>query len=381
MKIVQVISHYVPAWSCGGPLQVAHQLGRSFRLMGHDVTVCTTDIQDSQDRLDVPLDRPVNVDGLSVFYNPVPCLRRWGFSPRLGRRAEQECQSADLIITHFHYQYASVVGGRLARRYGKPYVMMAHGSLRRSGLKGRTSWLKNWYLRIIEGANLREANVVVYHSQEEMEDSLQFDNASWVPNGIDPEEFSAELLQSRSTASENPFTVAYLGRISNGKGLDFLIEAFHGLLGHRKAELLLIGSDERGYEAGLREQIERLGIQEHVKFTGRLAGAEKFAALGSADVYALPSRSEGMSIAMLEAMYLGLPVLVSDRVGLWREVESERCGIICRYDRQSVVDSLLSMAQIPPAELAAMGRRGLSLVGRKYTWSRIAEDLLERLGQ
>ena len=85
MRILQVISHYLPAHRFGGPLRVAHFLGQALVRQGHRVTVCCTDLADEQSDLDVRTDVPATIDGVRVFYSPIRVSRYWGYSPQLGR--------------------------------------------------------------------------------------------------------------------------------------------------------------------------------------------------------------------------------------------------------------------------------------------------------
>ena len=120
MNILQVISHYVPSYRFGGPLQVAHSLAKELVNCGHDVIVCTTNMEDRDKNLLVPLDQPLDVDGVTVFYEPVPMFRRWGFSPSLGSRVKQLMVNADFVLIHNYFQYSGWIAASHARRLGKP---------------------------------------------------------------------------------------------------------------------------------------------------------------------------------------------------------------------------------------------------------------------
>ena len=166
----------------------------------------------------------------------------------------------------------------------------------------------------------------------------------------------------------------FLGRIDAGKGLDLLLPAFKKLLQvSGDSHLVLAGADERGYEAQVRHLAEELGLASRLTLTGLITGQDKLAALQDADVFVLPSRSEGLSIAMLEAMYMGLPLVVTDRVGLWREVEKNRCGLVVPYDESSLAVALQRMAAAP--DRREMGQQGRQLVASGYTWDKIARHL------
>ena len=95
MKFLQVIPHYVPAFSFGGPLRVAHSIGKSLVQLDHHVTVCTTNMKDEKENLDVPLDKPINIDGINVYYEEVNKFKYWGYSPGLKNRINHEAKNQD----------------------------------------------------------------------------------------------------------------------------------------------------------------------------------------------------------------------------------------------------------------------------------------------
>lgn len=382
LKILQVISHYVPAYRFGGPLQVAHGLAKALVRAGHEVTVCCTNLQDPHCALDVPVDVPVMVDGVKVYYAPVSTAGRyWGYSPVLRRRVQEEAKLADCVMTHFHFQYASVIGGRSARVAGKPLVVFTHGSLNRHGLKARSRFLKSAYLALLEAPNFRAARHVAYQSEFELEMSVRHANPIIVPIGLDALR-TEDLPPAGAFRQLHPeigrrFMFAFMGRLAPGKGLELLIPAFHRLVAQRDAHLTLIGGDERGHEGRLRALVRQHGLDERVTFTGLLQGTDKLAALQDADAFVLPSRSEGTSLATLEAMSIGLPVIVTDRVGLSHEVSRQDCGLVIPYAEAALATALAALAG--RSDLREMGARGRRFARENFSWDNIARDLLVRL--
>lgn len=372
-----VSPHYVPAYHYGGALHVAHSLGKSLVSQGHEVRVCTTNLRNPTEDLAVPLDTPVMVDGVQVCYEPTVFSRYWGFSPQLARRLWRESKWADVVLIHFHYQFASLAASWISRVRGKPYIIFSHGSLNTHGLRAHSRVRKLCYLKLMEQKNFAQALFAAYHSAEEMDTSYRFGRCRVVPNGIDPQVFQALPKRNYFRQQHNleqATIYLFLGRIDAGKGLDLLLPAFKKLLQvSGDSHLVLAGANERGYEAQVRHLAEELGLASRLTLTGLITGQDKLAALQDADVFVLPSRSEGLSIAMLEAMYMGLPVVVTDRVGLWRQVEKNGCGLVVPYDADSLAGALKRMAAAP--DRRAMGQRGRQLVTSGYTWDKIAGDL------
>jgi glycosyltransferase involved in cell wall biosynthesis len=383
MKIVQVISHYMPAISFGGPLQVAHGLSRALIEAGHEVVVCTTSMRDATSDLDVALGEYVDVDGVRVIYEPVKRLRYWGGSRAFLRRAYTEVSKADVVFTHFHYQCASVVGGWCARIQHKPHIVFTHGSLNRYGIQAKNYIAKWLYLQLLERSNFKRALFTAYHSEKEEQESYTFSSKRQIiPIGIDGDliKYAPDkgAFVSQYLILKNRFVFVYLGRLAPGKGLELLLDALHTLRieGHDVA-LVLIGADERGYQNVLLKKIEALHLKDAVMFTGLLSGEAKFRALADADVFVLPSRSEGTSIVTLEAMALGLPVVVSDRVGLARDVLQQRCGLVTSYEQQALTHALLEI--MTRDDRVAMGQRGRAYVCKTYDWSVITQNLLGKI--
>ena len=381
MRILMVSPHYVPAYHYGGVLHVAHSLGQSLVSQGHEVRVCTTNLRSPTEDLAAPLDTPVRVDGVQVYYEPTMGSRYWGFSPLLARRVWRESMWAEVVLIHFHYQFASLAAGWISRARGKPYVIFSHGSLNTHGLRARSRVRKLGYLKLLEQKNFAQALFTAYHSAEEMETSYRFGRCRVVPNGIDPQVFQPLPRKNyfrRQHNLEPAMMYLFLGRIDAGKGLDLLLPAFNQLLQvSGNSHLVLAGANERGYEAQVRQMVQELGLAGRITLTGLITGQDKLAALQDADVFVLPSRSEGLSIAMLEAMYMGLPVVVTDRVGLWRQVEKNRCGLVVPYETDRLAEALKRMAAAP--DRRAMGQRGRQLVASGYTWDKIAADLVTEI--
>ena len=87
-----------------------------------------------------------------------------------------------------------------------------------------------------------------------------------------------------------------------------------------------------------------------------LLGPEKLAVLRDASLFVLPSYSENFGLAVIEAMAAGLPVIISDQVNIWREVETGRAGRVIPCDPAALADQILDLLAHPDAA-AAMGQK------------------------
>lgn len=383
MKFLNVVPHYVPANRYGGPQRVAHGLGRALVRSGHHVVVCTTIQANEHEDLDVPKDEPVDVDGVIVHYEPVVAFRYWGFSPRLWRRAQSALGPADIVLVHSHYQFASWAGALLARRYHKPYVIFAHSSLHKRAITEKSRLKKELYLRFLEGRNMKGALFIAFNAPEEKACSRYGERGRVIPSGIDPQDFQPRPEQGafrmKYPALRDKTIFLFLGRLDlKQKGLDMLLQAF-GKLARQQPELHLVlaGPDVSGNRKQLENIAATAGIGENVTFTSLISGDQKLAALQDADAFVLPSRYEGQSIALLEALYMGLPVLVTDTVGLSQQIANMAAGIVVSPGVESIKDGLQTLAGADAR--AQLQGRGTYLIEQGYTWDIIAADFVSQL--
>lgn len=380
MRILQVISHYVPAYRFGGPLQVAHNLGRALVDQGHTVTVVTTNLADEENLLDIPVDHPIIQDGVIVFYESVKFLRYWGFSPGLWRRVSQEIMQADFVLIHAHYQFANWAGAYLARKHKKPYIIFAHGSLHLQGISSKHYWAKRIYLKLMEDENFQKARFIAFNAPEEHLNSLYQAQGRVIYSGISPSDFeplpSSEYFLNTYPELQNKRYLLFLGRLDiEQKGLDLLLPAFAQLVAqYPDTHLVLAGPDEDDNRQKLQKMLAQLNIEQFVTFTGLVSGNDKLALLQHAYLFTMPSRFEGLSIALLEALYLGIPVLTTNRVGLSTEIENMNAGVVVDFTLSDIYQGLVKTDKIE-----SIRGNGTKLVREKYAWDGIARQLIEAI--
>ncbi|MBI5618504.1 MAG: glycosyltransferase family 4 protein [Gammaproteobacteria bacterium] len=174
--------------------------------------------------------------------------------------------------------------------------------------------------------------------------------------------------------------LAWTGRLSRQKGLDVLLHALAAArAGGREFVLELIGTGPE--EENLRKLTAELGLGACVRFAGRVPVSEVRAHLAAADAFVFPSRYEGMSNSVLEAMEAGLPVVLTHCGGIDTYVDA-RTGWTCDpEDVPALVGAVNAMLDTPAAELLAMGQRARDLVEAEFEIESIARrnvDVLAR---
>lgn len=283
---------------------------------------------------------------------------------------------ADILHLHGVWETILRVGANEARRAGKPYVVTPHGMLDPWSLAQR-KWKKRIALALGYRAMLNGAGFVHCLNADEIRllAALHLTSpARTIPNGVFPEAFAQ--LPAKGTfrrlhpeLNHAPY-VLFLSRLHYKKGLDHLARAFE-LLATKVPNLRLVvagpdGGAQREFEAG----IARAGLAPRTHLAGPLYGVPKLAAFVDAAVFCLPSRQEGFSLTILEAMACGTPVVITENCH-FPEVAEVGAGHVVPLDAAAVAAALLRVLS-DASEAKRMGQAGQNLVRMRYLWPRIA---------
>jgi glycosyltransferase involved in cell wall biosynthesis len=191
----------------------------------------------------------------------------------------------------------------------------------------------------------------------------QLPNIRIIPNGID-------LPIDVSIATEKSNKVLFLSRLHHKKGLDILLPAFKEVLAHIPSAELIIAGPDFGMLSFLENFIADNNLQQAIKYVGTVAGKEKIELLQNAKVFALPSYSEGFSIAVLEALVYQIPVVVSTETGLSNEIKETDSGRVIDLNPNSVANGILGI--LTNTNLATtMGKNGRKLVEERFETSKV----------
>jgi glycosyltransferase involved in cell wall biosynthesis len=374
LRILHVVPTYYPAVRYGGTIRSVHGLASALARRGHEVHVYTTSVDGAND-LDVPLGRPVDLDGVAVHYFRVPALRRLFWAPALQHRVRERVAEFDIVHLHSVFLCPTWAGARAAARVGVPYVMSPHGMLVGDVIRRKSRLVKTAWINLVERISLAHAAALHVTADLEGEEIRALhlpvpDLVRQVPNGID---WPAQHLP----LSETPFARLpaqyglFLSRISWKKGLEQLITAWQRV---RDLPLVIAGNDDEAYTPKLRRLAQSLGLAQQVIFVGPVSDEHKWALYERADLFLLPSYSENFGMVVAEAMYMGCPVVLTPEVGLARTVATAGAGIVTSNNPATLataINDLLADAD----QRREMGRRGAEAARRLFTWSRVIEQM------
>ena len=378
MKVLHVIPSVGPLR--GGPSFVIQAMTKGLAGRGCEVHVATTD-DNGPGHLPVPLGCPVQRDGVT-YWHFARQQEFYTFSWPLARWLSKHVKEFDLVHIHALFSFPATAAAYAASSHRVPYVIRPLGTLSRWGIENRRPWLKRASMRWIDGPAIRRAAAVHYTSEQEREEALAVappHHAVVIPNPVDfqfdREAATPEWLTLHYPQLAGKRTILFLSRIDPKKGIDLLLAAF--ALVHAAASdtaLVVVGEGETAYVQSLKDRARALGIEADVVWTGFLEGAAKCSALAHASVYTLPSYSENFGVAVVEAMAAGLAVVVSDQVGIHREITAAEAGLVVSGKPELLADAILKLLRDTTLS-TRLAERGRSLA-RTFTVETVTDRLL-----
>ena len=367
----------------GGPIAGVVAACRA-RAESVEAEVLSFDAADAPWLKDFPL--PVHAVGLSGA--PLAALGRYSFSPRGLDWLKSYAADYDGVLVHGIWTFPAVAVHSVLKRMNLPYYVYAHGMLdpwfrSSSQLK---HWKKQVYWTLALGPALRDAAGVLFTAEEErLRARGAFLGHGYkervISYGVDdvppptPAQTAAFAAHTPDLAGR-PFLL-FLGRVHVKKGVDLLVDAFHQM--PDKALHLVIAGPEGNDALGdrLRRRISELGLGDRVHWTGMLTGDAKWGAFRSAAAFVLPSHQENFGIAVAEAMACATPVLISDKVNIWREVVQDGGGLAESDTLEGATRLLTRFTDLDAAERAQMGRAARESFLKRFDIQTNATEILD----
>ena len=360
--------------TAGGIFEIVRSLALTLSV-SPDTNLTVFGLEDEFTATDADAWRPICVN----TYKPLT-PRAFGYSPRL-RKDFLSC-SADIAHLHALWMYSSILIREWGRTRRRPYVITLNGMLDPWALKN--SFLKKKVATVLyEARNLANAGCVQVNSDTELLAARSFglkNPICIIPNGValpDLEKTHASAPQHQVEALKNcgHSILLYLGRLHPKKGLPQLISALHRMRGDcGKWVLVIAGWDQMDHAKDLRELAASLDLDDRVIFLGPQYGVAKDLCFRCADAFVLPSHSEGLPMAVLEAWSYAKPVLITPACNLPAGYAAG-AAIRIEPEDESIEKGLRQLFELPDVEREEMGRRGRALVAENFSWDSAASRL------
>lgn len=350
MKIAILVSFFPPKWLAGTEI-ATYYMAEHLAQRGHEVHVITS--------LDEGLPEENYEKGFYIHRLPRTKIRFAGafiFWADIVRVIEKI--SPDIV----HAQSLGIgVPALLSKKILKfPYAVWGQGS---------DVYLPDWFTKLTSKTIIKNANSVIALT-EDMKRAMQAiynRDITIVPNGIDLKEYISELPVQNVEGAEK--RILFVGRLHPVKGVQYLLQAMQMV--HEEvpgAKLILVGDGEE--REHLETLTDNLGIRECVEFAGRVPHERVQDYMNQAEVFVLPSLSEGFPVTILEAMACGLPIVATRVGGLPDIVEGGVNGYLVNVKNPNkIADKILFLLENDEVreEISANNREKAEL----YTWDKV----------
>lgn len=388
MKILVVAGYYKPAYIYGGPTRSVPSLCEGMVKAGAQVTVYTSNANGPKKTLDVLPNQPINVDGVEVIYHSLSGIAAniapyFFYSSSLRNACTLNTSQFDAVYIPGNWTYPVLISAKSALASDVPYLISPRGSLMDWSMsQGATK--KRLYLALFERKCINGAAAI--HTTCSLEgQQLQKWNFEpptvSIPNGINSKVFASlppkGKLRDSFSIPQDATVSLFVGRLHKMKRLDLIIDAFSRVIKHQEnTHLIVVGSDQDGRGEIAMAQVHRLGLTKNIHFTGLLAGTDLLQAYADSDLLVLLSHRENFGMVAVEAMAAGLPVLLSNQVGLAEEVQLAQAGLATESGLDDICTAWLTLLSNSSLR-QTMGERGRQLVLERFDSEVVARKMLE----
>ena len=313
----------------------------------------------------------------------------YAYTPRLLSWLRQNASRFDAVIANGVGQFTGLAVRQALAGSKVPYSVFTHGMLNLwfkqtnplKHLKKRLYWSWGEY-RV-----LRDARAVIFTCEDQRllarqsfwlyrvnEAVTSYGTASPLADGV---ELAQSFLASHPHL-QGKRIVLFLCRIQEKKGCDLSVSAFAQVAAQdANLHLVMAGSDQTGWVAELKAQAEKLGIAHRISWPGMLQGNANWGAFYATEVFCLPSHQENFGILVAEALACSKPLLISNKVNIWREIESDAAGFVAEDTVTGTVQNLQRWLALDAPAYGQMSERSRQCFLRRFHIQRAAERLVE----
>jgi len=282
---------------------------------------------------------------------------------------------ADVVHLHGVWEPLLYKASRLALKHNIPYLVTPHGMLNVQHSLSQKRYIKKFLLATYIKKILNQAQAIHLLNQAEKRSVAPLNlssKISIIPNAVN---LSLKKLTKSPQLPNRPYFI-FLGRLFHKKGTSLLIQAFSQfkqlapLSGHH----LVVAGPNAGALKDMKNQVSKLGLTSVIHFTGLLDDQTKLQALAHSTAFILPSHQEGFSIAVLEALSVSTPVIISKQTN-FPEVKTSNSGLVLSLKSTLFAQAMNKLAS-RPSYAKKLGQNGRQLVVKHYTWEKVAKQMI-----
>ena len=378
MKIVHLLESINPA--TGGPVKSVSSLAVAQAMQGHDVTLACYVEPDHEIHKEQIAESHQGMASLCIEGIKMEGVAEKVFAVNVRKMCDRLFRHVDVVHVHGIWRPFNISACRMAIRSSKKLVITPHGMLDPWSMSQR--YIKKFIsMKLIWKKLLKSAFFVHALNADEARLMRPLGLTAPVrvfPNGVFPEHYMhlpdpSKFRDAYPQLGKHPY-VLFLSRLHYKKGLDYLIEAFAELCESNADVHLVIAGPDGGMLDGIKRWISEKHLERRVHIVGSLHGELKWSALVGAECFCLPSRQEGFSMAICEALIAKVPVVISEQCH-FPEVAEVNAGIIVPLTAEAISQGLeRAVSDMTWREQARLA--GHNLMVSRFDWRNIASEML-----
>ena len=353
----------------GGGDQHVEQIGMELVRRGHRVTVWCADVPANDEKR-------YNRGGVDVI-RIEPSTVLGGVDPLV---SVKDLDMSDVDVVHLHDTLPVLIRRTLAkaRASGKPIVTTYHNDYVKHTAAGRLLKRLRWRLQGLRTLNSSDARIVLTPYFEQLLRSKGVNGElEIIPNGFSPIEESPQTPQILADRDSSRPLLVFVGRLSEQKGIDVMMDAWDIVAseGDPGYDLAIAGDGE--LRTWLTKRCSEANCASNISLLGLVTESEKRWLFENGTAVVIPSRFEGLPTVLLESMYAGTPVIMTDVSGLGSLLSETGAGITIQpEDPSSLASAMDEIALANREKLDDWGGKG-SIASKKYLWSSVVDRVLE----
>jgi glycosyltransferase involved in cell wall biosynthesis len=374
MRILNICAY---TWAIGGPARIIYDHTIEVLKQGHQVDILSP-MTPGEKSYPVPegarLFECARTKPISRFFNE--------FSVEAYQFLKANIQNCDIVHMHGIWHFGSVAPFIVPNHVSK--VITIHGLLDKWAIN-HSKWKKQIVSALFQKRLLGKADLIQINNRDEEQDVIQYlgyrpKNMVIVPNGMKVTDYTnlpeKGIFRKNHGISPDQKLVLFMGRLNIKKGLDLLLPGFKKVHEQIPDAVLILAGPDDGYLTETQKFIEENHLEHKIKLVGMLTDTVKKEALADADLFVLPSYSEGFSIAVLEAMTSKVPTLISDRVGFGDYIKTYQAGHLTPLTHEGVAEGLLKILQ-DKSYRDNLAKQAFKMVTENFDIKVVATQLLE----
>jgi glycosyltransferase involved in cell wall biosynthesis len=362
-KVLSIVTLVSPQGEYGGPVRVAVNQAAALAERGHSVTIvgATRGFDTVPEELEgtpcVLFPAKTLLPGLGFAGLTAPSMIPW---------LRKHVGEFDVVHIHLARDLVTLPAAEITRRNGSPYVLQTHGMIDRSPRRLAAILDRGLTKRV-----LRDAKRVLYLTRPERR---ELEYVAGRPLALDELPNGVPFQAADTRPGPGPSEVLYLARLAPRKRPALFVEVATRLAREfPDVSFRLVGPDE-GEGTRVSQLIETSGIGSRIEWEGALPPDATLNRMRRSVIYVLPAVDEPYPMSVLEAMSVGLPVVVTDTCGLAGFVQEHSAGIVVGEDTESLYDGVRRLLE-DPIQSAETGVRGREAVRRELSMGAIAQRL------